>query len=234
MRRLLVILAAVGALAAPLGAQAGTTVEKQTFDDTFPLCNGDPIHVSGTLVAVISDTTTPSGGEMLAFHFQPQGVTGVDLVTGTVFHATGLTRDLIVNSPAGGSTETFVNRFHIQATRAPRVTSSASCFTSPSLPPARSRSSSTTSRPPADATGSLRTDRRGRATQEGRLKAAPQHGAQDKRAGCPPVAPVSVPWSQSSAVMQSPLSRTRNDRRSPHFALASTAARAPRATASLR
>jgi hypothetical protein len=117
MRRLLVILAAVGALAAPLGAQAGTTVEKQTFDDTFPLCNGDPIHVSGTLVAVISETTTPSGGEVLAFHFQPQGVTGVDLVTGTVFHATGLTRDLIVNSPAGGSTETFVNRFHIQATR---------------------------------------------------------------------------------------------------------------------
>ena len=116
MRRLLVILAAVGALVAPLGAQAGTTVEKQTFDDTFLLCNGDPIHLSGTLLAVFSETTTPSGGEVLAFHFQPQGVTGVDLVTGTVFHATGLTRDLIVNSPPGGSTETFVNRFHIQAT----------------------------------------------------------------------------------------------------------------------
>jgi hypothetical protein len=116
MRRLLVILAVVGALAAPLGAQAGTTVEKQTFDETFPLCNGDPIHVSGTLLAVFSETTTPSGAEVLAFHFQPQGVTGVDLVTGTVFHATGLTRDLIVNSPPGGSTETFVNRFHIQAT----------------------------------------------------------------------------------------------------------------------
>jgi len=116
MRRLLVILAAVGALAAPLGAQAGTTVQKQTFDDTFPLCNGDPIHLSGPLLAVISETATPSGGEVLAFHFQPQGVTGVDLVTGTVFHATGLTRDLIVNSPPGGSTETFVNRFHIQAT----------------------------------------------------------------------------------------------------------------------
>jgi hypothetical protein len=53
---------------------------------------------------------------VFAFHFQPQGVTGVDLVTGTVFHATGLTRDLIVNSPPGGITETFVNRFHIQAT----------------------------------------------------------------------------------------------------------------------
>ena len=116
MRRLLMILAVVGALAAPVSAQAGTTVAKQTFDDTFPLCNGDLIHLSGPLLAVITETTTPSGGEVLAFHFQPQGVTGVDLVTGAVFHATGLTRDLIVNSPPGGSTETFVNRFHIQAT----------------------------------------------------------------------------------------------------------------------
>jgi hypothetical protein len=116
MRRFLLILAVVGALAAPVSAQAATTVEKVTFDDTFPLCNGDPIHLSGTLLAVMSETTTPSGGEIFAFHFQPQGVTGVDLVTGTVFHATGLTRDLIVNSPPGGATETFVNRFHVQAT----------------------------------------------------------------------------------------------------------------------
>lgn len=116
MRRLLVTLAVVGALAAPVSAQAATTVEQQTFDQTLPLCNGDPLHVSGPLLAVFSETATPSGGEVVAFHFQPQGVTGVDLVTGTVFHATGLTRDLIVNSPPGGSTETFVNRFHLQAT----------------------------------------------------------------------------------------------------------------------
>lgn len=116
MRRLLVILAVVGALAAPVSMQASTTVEQVTFEDTFLLCNGDPIHLSGTLLAVFSETATPSGGEVLAFHFQPQGLTGVDLVTGTVFQATGLTRDLIVNSPPGGSTETFVNRFHVQAT----------------------------------------------------------------------------------------------------------------------
>ena len=94
MRRLLVLLAASVALAVPVSAHAATTVQKITFDTTFPLCNGDLIHV----------------------HVNPQGVTGVDLVTGTVFHATGLTRDLVVNSPPGGSTETFVNRFHIQAT----------------------------------------------------------------------------------------------------------------------
>jgi hypothetical protein len=117
MRRLLVILAVFGALAAPVSVQAGTTVERVPFDATFDLCNGNPIHLSGTLLSVFSETATPSGGLVLAFHFQPQGVTGVDLVTGTVFHAGGLTRDLIVNSPPGGSTETFVNRFHIQATR---------------------------------------------------------------------------------------------------------------------
>ena len=116
MRRLLLILGVAAALAAPISAQGGTTVERQTFDSTFLLCNGNPIHVSGKLLAVFSETTTPSGGSVFAFHFQPQGVTGVDLVTGTVFRATGLTRDLIVNSPPGGTTETFVNLFHIQAT----------------------------------------------------------------------------------------------------------------------
>jgi hypothetical protein len=115
MLRLLLLLILVGGLAAPVSAQAGTTVQKITFDDTFPLCNGDPIHVSGPLLATMTETTTPSGGELIAFHFQPQGVSGVDLVTGTVFRAVGLTRDVIVNSPRGGSTETFVNQFRIQA-----------------------------------------------------------------------------------------------------------------------
>jgi hypothetical protein len=117
MRRLLAILALVGALAVPASAQAGTTIERIPFEDTFALCNGNPIEISGTLLVVSSETTTPSGGEVFAIHFQPQGVSGVDLVTGTVFRAVGLTRDLIVNSPPGGTTETFVNRFHIQATR---------------------------------------------------------------------------------------------------------------------
>jgi hypothetical protein len=116
MRRLLVVLGAVAALCAPVSAQAATTVQKTTFDATFPICNGDLVQVTGPLLITSSETATPSGGLMVAVHFQPQGVAGVDLVTGTVFHATGLTRDVIVISPAGGVTETFVNRFHIQAT----------------------------------------------------------------------------------------------------------------------
>ena len=117
MTRLIVALAAVAALAFPVGATAGTIVEHQTFDTTFPICNGDLVQLSGPLLVTTTTTTTPSGGEVFAVHFQPQGVSGTDLVTGTVFHATGLTRDVVVNSPPGGTTETFVNRFHIQATR---------------------------------------------------------------------------------------------------------------------
>jgi hypothetical protein len=117
MKRLLLILGAIAALAVPVSAtRAATTIDHQTFDATFPICNGDLLHLSGPLLATTSTTSTPSGGLIVAFHFQPQGVSGTDLSTGTVFHATGLTRDLIVTSPAGGSNETFVNQFHIQAT----------------------------------------------------------------------------------------------------------------------
>jgi hypothetical protein len=117
MKRLLASLALTAAFAVAAVAQAATTHTRFTFDSTFPLCNGDLIHVSGPLLEIDTQTTIPSGGEVTAVHFQPQNVTGVDLVTGTVFHATGMTRDLVVTSPAGGTTETFVNRFHIQATR---------------------------------------------------------------------------------------------------------------------
>jgi len=116
MKRVLVILALLAGFALPASAEAATTVEHQTFDATFPLCNSDLIHLSGPLLVTTTVTSTHSGGFIVAVHFQPQGVTGVDLTTGTIFHATGLTRDLIVFSPPGGITETFVNQFHIQAT----------------------------------------------------------------------------------------------------------------------
>jgi hypothetical protein len=116
MRKLILLMLVVVALAVPAGTQAAATVQTQPFDALLTICNGDVVHLTGQLVVVMTETTTPSGGLTMSFHFQPQGVTGVDLSTGTIFHATGLTRDLVVNTPPGGTTETFVNRFHIQAT----------------------------------------------------------------------------------------------------------------------
>ena len=116
MRKLLVLLITIAALAMPIAAQASATTERVPFDADVIACNGDTIHISGTLLAVFTETTTPSGGFVVSSHFQPQGIKGVDLTTGTKYIATGLTRDILVVSPAGGITETFVNRFHIQAT----------------------------------------------------------------------------------------------------------------------
>jgi hypothetical protein len=117
MRKLLVVLISIAALAMPVAVQASATTEKVPFDADVIACNGDVIHISGTLLNIFTETATPSGGFIVSSHFQPQGIDGVDLTTGTKYLATGLTRDIQVFSPAGGFTETFVNRFHIQATR---------------------------------------------------------------------------------------------------------------------
>ena len=109
-------LTAAAVLGWPLSAQAATTTQVIPFDTDIQACNGDTVHLSGSLEDVFQVTATPSGGFMLGFHDNPQGVTGVDLVTGTVFHATGLTRDRFIAVPSGGFTDTSVNRFHIQAT----------------------------------------------------------------------------------------------------------------------
>jgi hypothetical protein len=117
MKKLLVLLITVAAVAMPIVAQASATTERVPFDANVIACNGDVIHISGTLLQIFTETTTPSGGFIVSSHFQPQGIMGVDLTTGTRYVATGLTRDIQVVSPAGGFTETFVNRFHIQATK---------------------------------------------------------------------------------------------------------------------
>lgn len=117
MTRLLALVGVIAALSVPAAAQAATTVERTPFVGDVQLCtSGDTVHLTGTLLVTATETLTPSGGFMVASHFQPQGISGVDTTTGTVYRATGLTRDLFVSSPAGGFTETFINRFHIQAT----------------------------------------------------------------------------------------------------------------------
>jgi hypothetical protein len=117
MKRLLVLAGTVAALCVPTAAQAATTVQRVPLESDVFLCtSGDDVALSGRLLVTATTTATPSGGFVAAVHFQPQGVSGVDTTTGTRYRGTGLTRDLLVNSPAGGYTETSVNRFHIQAT----------------------------------------------------------------------------------------------------------------------
>jgi len=71
--------------------------------------------VSGEVVATFSVTSTPSGGFRFGEHFVPRHVVGTDEF-GRTYHATGVTRDATVNTPAGGGNFTMVNRFHIVGT----------------------------------------------------------------------------------------------------------------------
>jgi hypothetical protein len=115
MRRSALTILGLLALVLPATSTAATTTRGPLAFDVLA-CNGDTIHLSGMLLTTSSFTATPSGGFMLAFHAQPQDVSGVDLQTGEKFRGTGLTRDVIVVAPSFGFVATTVNLFHIQAT----------------------------------------------------------------------------------------------------------------------
>jgi hypothetical protein len=104
----IVVLGVVGASGAPVGAQAATTVRSFPQEFVTPICNGDVLHMSGTLVNVETSTALHSGGFLFREQFQLQG-TATDLTTGTVFHGTTFFRDLELTSPAGGGVVTFTN-----------------------------------------------------------------------------------------------------------------------------
>src|SRR5439155_2733739 len=93
-----------------------TTTATAPFQADVTACNGDTIRLSGQLLGVFTATANAAGGVVFSTHIQPQGVSGVDLQTGTAYRGTGLTRDQIVVGPSGVTTITLVNRFHIQAT----------------------------------------------------------------------------------------------------------------------
>ena len=117
MKRLLVLVLVAVGLAVPVAAHAAATTQTVPLDLLVTACNGDTIRLTGQLLIVSTATSTPSGGFVTSVHFQPQGVSGTDLQTGTKFVGTGVTRDIVISSPAGGLTETFVNQFRVQATR---------------------------------------------------------------------------------------------------------------------
>src|SRR5437870_1350166 len=108
-KKLLTILLA--SLVLPSAAQAATTMLTTPFQADIQACNGVTIRLSGQLLGVFTANVDSAGGFVFSSHVQPQGIAGVDLQTGTKYLGTGLTRDLVVLNPTGGSTFTFVNRF---------------------------------------------------------------------------------------------------------------------------
>jgi hypothetical protein len=101
----------------PGAAAAATTTATMPVQTDVPACNGDTIHLSGQLLGVFTFTQNSGGGVLVASHVQPQGVAGTDVQTGTPYVASGQTSDRLVLTANGGSTFTFIDLFHVQATR---------------------------------------------------------------------------------------------------------------------
>ncbi|MEJ2288038.1 MAG: hypothetical protein P8Y02_05210 [Deinococcales bacterium] len=104
-------------LAVMVSAQAATNVEKVPFTRDETLCNGDTVHFTGTLLITTTSVENAAGGTVVGVRHQPMNARGVDQTTGTVFRGVGTGGDLTVTLPNGGSTETTVNVFHLQATQ---------------------------------------------------------------------------------------------------------------------
>jgi hypothetical protein len=95
-------------------AEAATSVETIPFEGVLDAC-GETITLSGNLRVISTTQPLGDGGYLVAAHFQPQGIRGTS-ASGAMYRATGLTRDLTVLAPSGGSTFTYINRFHIVGT----------------------------------------------------------------------------------------------------------------------
>jgi hypothetical protein len=74
---------------------------------------GDVVHLSGPLHVTLDETVDSAGGLHIKEHFQPQGISGVDLTTGAKYQGNGVTQDQTIDAPSGTSNFTFVDNFKI-------------------------------------------------------------------------------------------------------------------------
>jgi hypothetical protein len=117
MKRMVWCIAAVTALAVAVSAQAAVQVnvsvpiEQTVF---IPCANGglgEDVVLVGPLHVLMTLTVNQAGGFSMKTSFQPQGVVGIGMITGDIYHATGLTHDQ--TSGALGGEYTYVNNFRI-------------------------------------------------------------------------------------------------------------------------
>jgi hypothetical protein len=75
---------------------------------------GEEVHLTGELHMLATLTEDGAGGMHIKWHSQPQGVSGVGLITGDKYRGTGVTQEETNIRPGGFPYEdTFVNNFRI-------------------------------------------------------------------------------------------------------------------------
>jgi hypothetical protein len=113
------LVALIGALSAASAGTASAQASAFTDNEFIPFsltvdgC-GDVIEVTGTLHVLMHVTFNPAGGATVKVHFQPQGATGVGLISGATYQAVGETQETDTDNGPGPQFEfTFVNNFKI-------------------------------------------------------------------------------------------------------------------------
>jgi len=76
-------------------------------------CAAEIAFITGDLHVIIAEEMDSNGGVHLKSHFQPQGISGVGLLTGVKYQATGVTQEHTNIHSSLAFEETFVNNFRI-------------------------------------------------------------------------------------------------------------------------
>ena len=74
---------------------------------------GEFVHLTGQLHTVTQVTLSAGRSALFYLHFQPEGVTGVGLTSGDVYHGTGVTKVTQTFGSQFPVTRTFVNEFNV-------------------------------------------------------------------------------------------------------------------------
>ena len=97
---------------------ASTTTTSERIDNSYksfvPCANGgagETVQVSGVLHVTEHLSTSTSGHRVLHMTFNPQGITGVGLVSGDTYHSAGVTQVVVRYRGGQPFSNTFTNNF---------------------------------------------------------------------------------------------------------------------------
>jgi hypothetical protein len=95
-----------------LGEARKVTSQTIPYDQVLFGCT-EPIALTGSMHIVMTETVSASGNRHMLVHFQPQGISGTGLMSGTPYQATGVTQQSFSSHDPLPYTSTVVNNFRL-------------------------------------------------------------------------------------------------------------------------
>jgi hypothetical protein len=100
-------------LPTPTRAEVLTNTKVPFATLAFIPCVPETVLLTGELHILITQEMDANGGIHVKSHFQPQGISGLGMVTGLKYQGTGVTQEHINDHTGPAFEDTFVNNFRI-------------------------------------------------------------------------------------------------------------------------